>query len=106
LFKKKYVPHIMDYNVISKQIRGDLNEQIAGMMDLETQVRVEMLDPILLVDNQNDSPDLLDAYITDKGVINILGKSGTPIKTRIPTPDPQNPKGPGLGIRVEEDKVM
>lgn len=59
-----------------------------------------------MLDNKNNAQEIRDAYEADKGVGNILGKTGTPIKTRIPTPDPKNPKAGGLDIREEEDAVL
>ena len=46
--------------------------------------RIELLDPILLLDNQNTK--LSDAYYIDKATSNVIGKKGTPVKHRIPEP--------------------
>jgi len=49
-----------------------------------------MLDPLLILDNKKN--DLKIAYRIDKGALNIIGRNGTPVKSRIPEPNIMNEK--------------
>lgn len=81
---------LKDYYNVRKQLFGEVQHELSQRFIPKKMQDLNMLDPLLILDNKKN--DLKIAYRIDKGALNIIGRNGTPVKSRIPEPNIMNEK--------------